>query len=601
MPTAITRRHALQTAAAATAAAAVAALPARPANAAPPRAHGKADLIIHNARVQIMDDAGRTAQAVAVRDGHILAVGANRDLLHLAGVRTETINAHGATVLPGVNDAHCHLSEYGLTFLTVDVDTATLDELINRVAEAAERTPAGQWIRGGGWSELRLPRPPTRHDLDPVTGDRPTILIDFTLHTATLNSAGLRAAGISATTPAPDGGVIERDPDGQPNGILREGAQQLAQQALPAYTDAQMQDAIRQASTALLARGITSVTEPGISPHLADLYTALATEGDLPLRVTALLRAGDSPETMRHALAELRHRRGRGRQFRLTGVKIFSDGVPTPARTAWMHQPYLDGTNGSLTIAGASPQERSSNLTTMVRLAHLAGVQIGAHACGDAAIDAVISAYTAALAARPRAHRHYLIHGDFVSAQTLAVMARHRIGVSMNAEIKHMIGNVLEPLLGPARTRHHWPYRTALHAGVQVTSGSDAPVTDPNWLSGLAAMVARISADGDVSGPDQRISLDAALRTYTRTPAWQDGCPTWKGTLQPAMAADLCVLDTDLHRADPREYGNAAVTATVIGGKIMCSGSSSRPAAARLAAGYLKHGCCTHSLPVAAA
>ncbi|MEU8007237.1 amidohydrolase [Catellatospora sp. NPDC049111] len=540
-----------------------------------------------------MDDSASTAQAVAIRDGYILAVGANRDLRKLTGPRTETINAHGGSVLPGINDAHLHLAEYGQTFLSVDVDTDNLGDLIARVAAAADSTPAGQWIRGSGWSELRLPRAPTRHDLDPVTGDRPTILVDFTLHTTVANTAALRAAGVDASTQPAAGSVIERDPDGQPNGLLREGAQAYVQRVLPPYSSTQMADAIGRATAVLHSRGITSLTEPGIDPPMADLYQLLAAEGRLAMRVTALLRAGDSPETMRQALDQLRRRprQPRGR-FRLNGVKIFSDGVPTQARTAWMRQPYLDGTNGALTIAGANTSEQIDNLATMIRMAHLAGAQIGTHACGDAAIDAVIAAMSRI---RPGRHRHYLIHGDFVSPQTLQSMAAHHIAVSMNAEIKYMIGNALEPLLGADRTRYHWPYRVAQRAGVNVTSGSDAPVTDPNWLSGLASMVARIDAAGQVSGPDQRINLNSALRTYTSAPAWQDGSDSWKGALRQAMAADLCILGADLRRSDPHDYSRIAVRATISGGRVVYEGGTAQPRSReQRRSRYLQHGCHGH-------
>ncbi|GAB4054845.1 amidohydrolase [Catellatospora paridis] len=594
MTATFTRRQALQAATFATAAAAVGATgPAAPAHAG----DRPADLIIHNGRALLMDPADRTTQAVAVRAGHIIAVGTDRDLRRLAGPRTQLLDARAGTIMPGINDSHLHLSAYGLTRppLSIDVDTATLPELVTRVAEAAATAPPGAWIRGRGWSELRLPRPPTRHDLDPVTGEHPAVLTDFTLHACVANTAALRLAGITADTAAPAGAIIERDADGQPTGLLREGAQDLLHRVVPTYTDAEMATAITAAVAALHGRGITSVTDPGITPHLAAVYQQLAADGVLTMRTTALLHAGDSPQTMRDTLAALPDTRGPAdpRIFRVAGVKVFGDGVPTQARTAWMHRPYSDGNNGRLTIAGTDPAQQAANLYRMIHAAHRAGAQIGTHACGDATVDAVIAAYLAAQRSRPhQASRHYVIHGDFATARALQLMGRHDIAITMNAEIKYMIGRVLEPLLGTWRTDYHWPYRTAQAARVRVSTGSDAPVTDPNWLHGLTNMITRVGADGQLSGRDQRISLQQALRTYTTAPAWQDHAERWKGTLQPGMAADICVLDTDLRTTHPRDYPHASIHATIAAGRIVHHRDTPTAAAAKPMAAQRDNGCC---------
>ncbi|GAA1370381.1 amidohydrolase [Catellatospora chokoriensis] len=597
MTPAMTRRQALR------AAAAAAILPATAAAADPSRnADVQADLVIHNGSVHTLDRHGRRAQALAIKDGQIAAVGDDRDMRRLIGRRTEVINAGGNTVMPGINDSHLHLTSYGLTFppLSVDLDTETLDELIARVAAAAAQTPSGEWIRGRGWSELRLPRAPTRHDLDPVTGDRPTILVDFTLHTSTANSAAIRLAGITPETVPPAGGVIERDHDGQPSGVLREGAQQLLQRVVPPYSGADLVKAVKLASAALNARGITSVTEPGIDPRLAALYEQMAAAGDKTVRVTALLHAGASPTTMDETLAVLRGWRSHAsrRWFRLAGVKIVADGVPTQARTAWMHTPYTDGMYGSLTIAGGNVAEQVANLNRMIGRAHRARVQIGTHACGDAAIDAVVAAYVAALRNRPNSHRHYLIHGDMVSPSTLARMARHGIDANFNAEIKYLIGRALAPLIGDRRTDYHWPYRTALQAGVRISSGSDAPVTDPQWLHGLTSMVLRTGNDNATSGPAQRIGLTDALRTYTSAPARQDHAEQWKGTLAPGLAADICLLDADLQSIEPGEYNGASATVVIAGGRVVYErnafSSAVRPRPTTPGR-YLSGGCCALS------
>lgn len=582
---AITRRRLLHTGAAA------AALPLLPATAASAAGLGQdtraADLMVIRARVPGLDRGReRPLRAVAVRDGRIVGIGSERDLRHLHGRRTQLLDAAGSTLLPGINDSHLHLSSWGLTAppLSVDVDTATLAELVARVADAAASTPAGAWIRGRNWSELKLERPPTRHDLDPVTGDRPVILTDFTLHAVTCNSAALRLAGITASTSAPAGGVIERDAQGEPTGVLREGATALLQAVVPPYTPAELRQAITAAAAVLAGQGVASITEPGITAQLLGLYDELAC-GGLPVRVTALLDAGSSPDTMRVAVDAARVRlRADPRLLALAGVKIFGDGVPTFARTAWVYEPYDDGSHGAMTIAGANPAAQVAALGQMVDLAHRAGLQVGTHACGDATVDAVVAAYQAVQRRSRRPDlRHYVIHGDLVTRAALRTMARDGIPVNMNSEIKFMIDRVLSPVLGDSRTDRHWPYADALRAGVRVATGSDAPVVDPDWRRGVAQMVTRQGSAGSVSGPEQRITLTDALATYTTGPAWQDRAEHWKGIVAVGRAADLCLLGADLYDVDPHDIPQVPVAATVMGGRVTHDRAGAAGPAARIA------------------
>jgi predicted amidohydrolase YtcJ len=546
---------------------------------------GAADLIIHGGRVLVLDPRFSTVEAVAIRAGQVIAVGRERDVLPLAGRGTDLIDARGATVLPGVNDSHIHLNSFGLTFppFSFDVDTATIDELVARVGNAAAVAEPGAWVRGRGWNETRLPRAPTRADLDPVSGEHPVVLTDFSLHSTAANSRAIELAGVTPETPAPPGGVIEKDADGVPTGVFRETAQALIQSAVPPYSRDELAQATDVAIEVLHAQGVTSATDPGISPELLDLYAEITRTKRLPLRLTVLLHAGASPATMRTALSHLTAPRGVDpRSLRVAGVKIFADGIPTAARTAWLHTPYLDGTNGALTIDGATHAEQLANLHEMIKLAHAAGAQIGTHATGDATFDAVVDGYLRVLGRRRGRHpRHYLIHGDFAPRPTLTVMARHEIGVNMNAQIKFLIDRLLDPIVGPERTDYQWPYRSALDRGVRVSSGSDAPVTHPNWLQGVATAVLREGSLGNIAGPAERITVPEALRTYTSTPAWQDFADGWKGRLRPGMVGDVCVLDEDLLRVDPHDFADVPVRVTVLGGEVVYDRSSERAAAAR--------------------
>jgi predicted amidohydrolase YtcJ len=499
-------------------------------------------------------------------------------------------------VLPGINDSHLHLASFGLQRppFSYNVDTASISELVAVVQAAVAEAPTpDSWIRGSGWNDNRLPRAPQASDLDPVSGDHPVILTDFSAHAVAVNSIVLQMAGITRDTVPPPGGVIEKDADGEPTGVLRETAQGLVRALVPPFTRDETAQGIDTAVALLQAQGITSVTEPGIDMGLLGIYEEKARAGTLAIRLNALLRAGTAPQHLREVLAAYRPPQGVDPKWlRVAGIKIFADGIPTAARTAWLHEPYLDGSNGSLVIDGATIEEQVTNLHELIRIAADAGFQVGTHATGDATIDAVVAGYLAAMGrARRRADlRHYVIHADLTPRATLRAMARHDIGANMNATIKFLLGRTLDPVLGPERTDYQWPYRSALDLGVRVSSASDAPVTEPSWQQGVMAAALREGMFGGVAGEAERITVPEALATYTRTPAWQDHAERWKGTLQQGMVADICVVDGDVLDVHPRELVDLPVTATVLGGRMVyerpgAAGPATMPTAAHLGRG----------------
>lgn len=549
-----------------------------------------ADTVVLNGKVLVLDQAFRRAEALAVRDGRVVAVGTTKEIKRLVGRRTEVLNAKGGTVLPGINDSHLHLSGFALTLppLSYHVDTATIEDLVAivRKAAAGAATPT-EWIRGQGWNDNRLPRPPDRTDLDAVSGDHPVVLTDFSFHAVAVNTKALQLAGITRDTQAPPGGVIERDENGDPTGVLRETAQGLVAAVVPAFTPDQINLGIDVSVAALHAQGITSVTDPGISLDTLALFAAKARNHDLPLRVNTLLSGGTSVQSIRAILDAYQPLRSvNPKNLRVAGVKIFADGIPTAAQTAWLHEPYVDGTNGSLVTAGDTMKDQVETLHRMIRVAVRRGFQVGTHATGDATIDAVVAGYIQAMGRGWEGDdlRHYVIHGDLTPQRTLRRMAKHDIGVNMNGTIKYLLGRTLDPVIGAERTDYQWPYRSALDAGVQVSSSSDAPVTFPAWLQGVMAMRLREGMFGGVAGKAERISVREALGTYTRTPAWQDHAAGWKGTLQEGHVADICVLDGDVMAVDPHDLMSLNVAATMVGGKVVHDGSSSSARTARAAA-----------------
>ncbi|KND28696.1 amidohydrolase [Streptomyces acidiscabies] len=522
-------------------------------------------LVLTGGQVLTVDDGFTVTEGVAVRGGHIVATGSDADMRALAGPGTRIVALGGRTVLPGLNDSHLHGAAYGMTKppFTLDVGhsaVASIADIADAVRRATHVTRPGEWIVGLGWDPgylaecLADPRRfPHRRDLDAVAPQHPVCLTDFSSHAVWANSEALRRCGVDADSAHRHGGVVDLDADGTPTGILREAAQRLVQAALPTPTIAQRRRAVQGVIRELHTRGTTSYTEPGLGPGGADTlfgglstdnwtaYADLLTAGELHARVSVLLLPapiGGSAADVRKGLEELRRPHSADpRLLNAIGVKIFADGVP-PNRTAWMREPYRDGGHGSLCVHGDTPELQVGELREMIALAHEAGFQLGVHVTGDRAIDTVVDAFLAANTATPRADaRHYVIHGDFIGAE---------------------------------RSAYQWPVRSALDAGVPVCASSDAPITEPDWRQGVAAMLLRESrASGRPSGPGQRVTLAQALRAYTATPAWQDFAEDWKGTVEAGKVADLCVLDRPLLGLDPHDIPDVQVDLTVFDGRVV--------------------------------
>ncbi|MGW8376238.1 amidohydrolase [Streptomyces sp. ODS28] len=563
-----------------------------------------ADLVLRNGTVLTVDAAFSTTEALAVRDGLVAATGTDEEISALVGPGTRVLDLGGRTALPGINDSHLHACAFGATRppLALDVTpegAASIAEIRTAVRERAAQVPRGSWIIGNGWDTGYLKecrddpeRSVTRHDLDAVAPEHPVLLYEFSGHTAWVNSRALELAGISAGTEVPPGGVIELGPDGEPSGVLREGAQELINAAVPDMDAGARAEAIRAAVRVCHAEGITSFTEPGLGPGGGSLflgaahtdtlreYARMAAAGELRARVSVLLL----PLEMGGASSELPARmEGLGdlcadadpRLLRVLGVKLFADGIP-PSRTAWMHEPYEEGGGlGQLCVHGHSDAQRVGELGGIVAYAHAAGHQLGVHITGDHGIDAVVDAFRSAQADSPRPDaRHYVIHGDFASPTALRTLARHGWGVNMNPGVKDAIADRMDAVVGPERSAWQWPVRSAVEAGIPVTASSDAPITYPDWRRGVASMMLRESkATGRVSGPDQCVGFETAVRAYTSHAAWQDFAEGWKGTLEPGKVADVCVVDGALGpRTDPREIASMGVALTVFGGEVVYEG-----------------------------
>ena len=310
-----------------------------------------------------------------------------------------------------------------------------------------------------------------------------------------------------------------------------------------------------------------------------EVYKGLHDEGKLTARVTIGLLMGQygsiSHEDLRTGLETMKlHEELNEIWLRIPTVKVFADGIPM-TKTAWMWEPYLGGGYGALCVPGANDDERYDELMKIIRLAHDLGYQLAIHVVGDRASDAAVDGIVQAMRENPRGDpRHYLLHGDNMSPECARRMGRNRIGLSMQPYIKAQIADIIKLFLGEKRAAYNWPMRTVLNAGIVVSGSSDTPCTYPNWLLGVQAAVLRESwASGQVSGPDECITVEEAITMYTINGAWQDHMDTIKGSIEVGKLADLQVLGADFLSVDPHEIGQIPVTMTLVGGKIVYESS----------------------------
>ena len=559
-----------------------------------------ADLVIINGKIVTVDKEFSIAQAVAVKDSKIIAVGKNEDLKELVGKNTKVLDLKGKTVLPGINDTHIHAAAFGGTRppLVLDVGYPTvksITEIVKTVSEKVKAVQPGEWIQGFGWDKgyldecLKDPaRHPTRWDLDSVSPNNPVCLNDFSTHVIWVNTKALELAEITKTTPLPSGGEIVKDPaTGEPTGLLMElPAEGLVMRVIPPWSREQKRAAILSAMKELNSLGITSITEGALGPggtgslggllgaECISIYNELYSEGKLTLRVSIMLLFGEygsgSLKDLQHGLPYIGIHTGFGNEWlKIAGAKIFADGIP-PNKTAWMHEEYVGGGNGALVLPGETDEERYNELINMLVYAHKCGFQVGIHATGDRAIDACVDGFIKAMQEKPWDARHYIIHSDFTSDEYAKRMARHNIGACVQSGIKWTISDYMDSLVGEQRSARQWPLRTLIDAGVHVAESSDGPCMYPNWKQVVEAAVLRESkATGKVSGPEQCITVEEAIRAFTIESAWQDHMENIKGSIEIGKLADFCVLDEDILTVDPHQIKDIRTLMTIVGGKIV--------------------------------
>ena len=537
-------------------------------------AEGPADLALLGGRVFTAVPLGPPANAVAIRSGRLVAVGQEHDVRSLIGPRTQVVDLAGRMLVPGFQDAHIHAPSAGLGMgRCVLSDVAGVDDYLSLIRAYAEGHPDNAWVVGEGWMLDAFPRGlPHRSSLDAVVRDRPAYFENRDGHGAWVNSRALEMAGITRDSADPPDGRIERDAQGDPIGVLQEGAMNLVARLMPPVSLEEWKEAILRAQTYLHSLGVTAWQDAHVEREHLDAYRSLAEEGRLTARVVgALWWNRDQGAEQIQDLIELRTLGSVGR-LRCGSVKIMQDGI-VENFTAALTAPYLDGPNASTERDGLSFVEPHALKEVVTRLDR-EGFQVHFHAIGDRAVRDCLNAAEAAAAQNGSSdNRHHIAHLQLVHPDDVPRFGS--LGVAANIQpfwacLDGQMEHLNLPVLGPERATWQYPFARLLRSGAVLAMGSDWQVSTPNPLLEMEVAVHRAPVDqrgAEPFLPEERLSLQEALSAFTAGSAYVNHLEQTTGTLEVGKLADLAVIDRDLFAADAGPIGEGRVVLTVVEGE----------------------------------
>ncbi|HXG01720.1 MAG TPA: amidohydrolase [Bacteroidota bacterium] len=537
----------------------------------------EADMLLINGVVYTLNDAQPIAQAVAVRAGKIAAVGGTDELRERFSA-AQVIDLKGKPVYPGFTDAHAHLEGLGALLLNINLmDTRSVAEIQELVAERAAVVPPGTWIRGRAWDQNRWPIKtfPTHDMLDSVTTSHPVYLKRVDGHAAWVNKEALDLAGITRDTPDPEGGKILRDARGEPTGVLIDNAVELVEAVMPPPSEAEMREAIEKAARECVRVGLTEVHDMGVELDVISIYKTLINERKLPLRLYVAL-AGAGPAWRQYA--------ERGPEVpsddpRLTirALKVYADGA-LGSRGAALIEPYSDDpTNRGLTLTSAD------SLRKLAEAALRSGFQLCVHAIGDRANHIVLNVFEDIARRDPSrfaAARFRIEHVQVLEPNDIPRFKRN--GVIPSMQPTHCTSDMpwAEERLGPERVKGAYAWRSLLETGASIAGGSDFPVESPNPLYGFYAAITRQDHNGmppEGWYPEQRMQRFEALKAFTIWPAYAAFEESIRGSIEEGKLADIVVLSNDIMKCDPREILGTTVVYTIVGGEIVYAADTHLP------------------------
>jgi hypothetical protein len=524
----------------------------------------RADLVIIHANIHTVNPGQPAAKAIAIRNGMIQAVASDASTINLyIGPGTQVIDAHGATILPGLIDAHGHMQALGESLENLDLRGVRSErEIAAKVrAEAAKRKP-GEWIRGEAWDQNLWPSKsfPTAALLSQAAPNNPVALGRVDGHALWVNRRAMEIAHLDRATPDPAGGRILRDASGNPTGVLLDRAMALVETKIPPPSLADTEHYLLRAANECARLGLTTVHDAGVPQQVIDGYRSLIRKRQLPIRIYAMIQ--NSPELIDAWLA-----RGPevGDYLTVRAIKLIDDGA-LGSRGAALLEPYADdpANRGLLILDRAF-------IRSIAERAIPRGFQVNTHAIGDRANHETLLAYADALRG-PNDKRFRIEHAQVVAPRDFADFRKYSIIASMQPT--HATSDMpwAQARLGPVRIRGAYAWQTFLHLGVHVPGGSDFPVENPNPIRGLYAAITRQNENGDPPGgwfPEQRMSREEALRSWTIEGAYAAFEERKKGSLVPGKMADLIMLSGDPMTVPEREIPKLRVTMTIVGGRIV--------------------------------
>lgn len=525
-----------------------------------------ASIVVRDARIWTGDAALPWAEALAADGETIVAIGSNEEIEPYIGTETEIIGVPGSMLVPGMIDSHVHFAIGGAGLTSVQLrDAASREEFTRRIAEYAAHVDPGEWILNGTWDHENwggeLPR---REWIDAVTPDNPVWVNRLDGHMGLANSLALKIAGIDADTPDVDGGEIVRDDTGHPTGVLKDNAMALMEDAVPAPGEAQLDRQIAAAMKYVASHGVTSVHDMADWDSLA-AYRRARANGKLITRIYSVVPL---PDWQR--LAEEVKANGRGDQWlRIGGLKGFMDGS-LGSHTAAFFEPFEDASEDRGLLVNDLEDMR-----TWIGNADQAGLHVMVHAIGDRAIRNLLDIYLdVAQRDGPRDRRFRIEHAQHIHPADIDRFAAQDVIASMQPYHAIDDGRWAERVIGHKRAETTYAFRSLIESGAHVCFGSDWFVAPADPIAGIYAAVTRRTLDGanpDGWIPEQKISVEQALRAYTYEAAYASFEEDIKGRLKPGMLADFVLLDRDLTAIPPEEIRDTVVLKTVVGGRVVYS------------------------------
>ncbi|MDF2176934.1 amidohydrolase [Aliiglaciecola sp. CAU 1673] len=521
-----------------------------------------ADLVISQSRIWTADDNNRWAEALAIKGDKILAVGSDKEIAAYIGENTVHWQRPGALVLPGFIDSHVHFLTGGAGLSSVQLrDAKTKEEFIRRIAEHAKTLPPGEWILNGDWDHENWGGElPSRDWIDKVTPDNPVLINRLDGHMLLANSLALQKAGINGETEQVEGGEIVKDDQGQPTGVLKDNAMNLALAAVPAKGPDELERDLAAAMAYAASEGVTSVHDMGDWQSL-DTYRRARQEQRLKTRIYAVMPLADWPR-----LAKEVEEQGRGDHWlRIGGLKGFMDGS-LGSHTAAFYEPYTDQPDDSGFFINPPEQMRQ-----WIEGADAAGLHIITHAIGDKAIGSLLDIY-AGLPESERERRLRIEHAQHIHPDDIARFANQQVIASMQPYHAIDDGRWADRVIGEERAKTTYAFASLLASGATIAFGSDWFVAPISPIKGIYAAVTRRTLDGahpDGWVPEQKISVEQALRAYTQSAAYASFDEGIKGSLTPGKLADLVILDKDLFEIPAADIADVKVLKTLVGGEVV--------------------------------